>query len=188
MAQLKVLAVLAMVWLAAPSAFAHHPFADEFDRSQSITLAGTLTRIDWQNPHVYAYIDVKDPQGTVVNWKVEMGSTQALTKEGWTRTSVKPGDQVTVQAWRAKNTPTLANAQSFTLPDGKRMAAASSAFTPESQLAQAGEPQQPAEEPSVGTTGAQSEALPTTASPLALYGLLGALALGGALGLRRIRR
>jgi hypothetical protein len=187
MAQLKVLAVLAMVWLAAPSAFAHHPFADEFDRSQTVTLNGTVTRIDWQNPHVYAHVDVKDPQGKMVNWKIEMGSTQALTKEGWTRTSVKPGDQVTIQAWKAKANPTLANAESFMLPDGKKMAAASSAFMAESQLAQAGEPQ-PAQEPSVGTTGAQSEALPSTASPLALYGLLGALAFGGALGLRRIRR
>jgi len=188
MAQLKVLVVLAMVWLAAPSAFAHHPFADEFDRTQSVTLTGTLTRIDWQNPHVYAYVDVKDAQGKVVNWKVEMGSTDALTREGWTQTSVKPGDQVTIQAWKAKSNPTLANAQSFTLPDGKKMATASSAFMAESQLAQADEPQQTTEQQSVGTTGAQSEALPATASPLALYGLLGALALGGAIGLRRMRR
>jgi hypothetical protein len=194
MAQLKVLAVLAMVWLAAPSAFAHHPFVDEFDRTQSITLVGTVTRVDWRNPHVYAYVDVKDPQGKVMNWKVEMGSTEALTREGWTRMSVKPGDQVTIQAWKAKNNATLANAESFTLPGGKKMAAASSASMPETQLAQGGEPrptQEPRsaqEEPSVGTTGAQSEALPSTASPLALYGLLGALTLGGALGLRRIRR
>jgi hypothetical protein len=187
MSQLKVLAVLAAVLLAAPSAFAHHPFADEFDRTQSITLMGTLTRIDWRNPHVYAYVDVKDPQGKVLNWKVEMGSTEALTREGWTRTSVKPGDEVTIQGWKAKINPTLANAESFTLPGGKKMAAASSASMPETQLAQGGEPQ-PGQAPSVGTTGAQSEALPSTASPLALYGLLGALTLGGALGLRRMRR
>lgn len=189
MAHLKAFVVLALVWLAAPSALAHHPFSDEFDRSQTVTLNGTLTRIDWQNPHVYASVDVKDPEGNVVNWKVEMGSTAALTKEGWTRTSLKPGDPVTIQAWRAKNTPTLANAESFTLPNGNKMAAASSAFmAPESQLAR-GEPQPadqlPASEQGVGTTG--TEALPSTASPLALYGLLGALALGGALGLRRIR-
>jgi hypothetical protein len=184
-----------MVWLAAPSALAHHPFAEEFDRSQSMTLTGTLTRIDWQNPHVYVYVDVKDPQGKMVNWKVEMGSPEALTREGWTRTSVKTGDQVTIQAWKAKNNPTLANAESFTLPGGKKMAAASSAFMSETQLAQ-GREGQPAQgrdpqrtpEPSVGTSGAQSDALPSTASPLALFGLLGSLALGGALGLRRIRR
>lgn len=193
MAQLRTLAVIALVWLAAPSAFAHHPFADEFDRSQSITLTGMLTRLDWQNPHVYAYIDVKDAQGRAVNWKVEMGSSNALTKEGWTRTSLKPGDEVTIQGWRAKTSLNLANAESFTLPDGQKMTAASSMhMASEGQLARAGEEQpgvsqeQPADDQRVGTTGA-GEPLPATASPLALLGLLGALALGGALGLRTMR-
>lgn len=173
MAQLRILAVIAMVWLAAPPAFAHHPFADEFDRSQTVTLMGTLTRLDWQNPHVYAFIDVKDAQGNVTNWKVEMGSPTALTREGWTRTSVKTGDQVTIQGWKAKSSVNLANAESFTLADGKQMTAASSMhMAPEGQLARAD----------------QQEALPGTASSLALLGVLGALALGGALGLRRMRR
>jgi hypothetical protein len=194
MAQLRILLVIALVWLAAPSALAHHPFADEFDRSQTVTLAGTLTRLDWQNPHVYAYVDVKDTQGKVVNWKVEMGSPNALMKEGWTKTAVKPGDEVTIQAWKAKNNLTLANAESFTLPGGRKMTAASSIMMSETQLAQA-DSQQPVDQPSVGTTGAQTdpaatpaESLPSTASPLALYGLLGALALGGGMGLRRMRR
>lgn len=182
MAQLRMLAVIAVVWLAAPSAFAHHPFADEFDRSQSITLMGTLTRLDWQNPHVYAYIDVKDAQGQVANWKIEMGSPNALTKEGWTRTAVRPGDEVTIQGWRAKTPTNLANAESFTLPGGKRMTAASSVNMAEGELARADQDQR------VGTTGADPQALPATASPLTLMGILGALALGGALGLRSVRR
>lgn len=184
MAQLRILAVIAVVWLAAPSAFAHHPFADEFDRSQSVTLTGTLTRLDWQNPHVYAYVDVKDAQGKVLNWKIEMGGPDALTRDGWTRTSVKPGDEVTIQGWKAKGAMNLANAESFTMPDGKRMTAASSMhMAPEGQLARA----EPQDEQRIGTTGVESEALPATASPLALLGVLGALALGGALGLRRMR-
>lgn len=193
MAQLKLFALLAMVWLAAPAALAHHPFADEFDRTQTVTLSGTLTRLDWQNPHAYAYVDVKDAQGKVTSWKVEMGSPDALTKEGWTKTSVKAGDQVTIQAWKAKNNATLANAESFTLPGGRKMAAASSVTMSETQLAQADQ-RQSGDQPSVGTTGVQSdpagataESLPSTASPLAWYGLLGALALGGALGVRRMR-
>jgi hypothetical protein len=190
MAQLKVLVVLAVVWLAAPSAFAHHPFGDEFDRSQSITLSGTLTRLDWQNPHVFAYIDVKDAQGKATNWKVEMGSPEALTREGWTRTSVKPGDQVTIQGWRSKNNVSLANAESFTLPDGKKIAAASSMhMEAQSQMAQAQDQPafgQPSDDPTVGTTGEAGDALPATASPLALYGLIGLLGLGGAIGLRMV--
>jgi hypothetical protein len=204
MAQLRILAGLAMVWLAAPPAFAHHPFADEFDRSQSVTLTGTLTRLDWQTPHVYAYVDVKDAQGNATNWKIEMGSPDALTKEGWTRTSLKAGDQVTIQGWKSRRTMNLANAESFTMPDGTRMTAASSMhMAPEGQLARADQQDQPgvtaalpsdSREPQttgdqrVGTTGAESESLPATASPLALFGVLGALALGGALGVRCMRR
>lgn len=196
MAQLRILAVLAMVWIAAPAAFAHHPFADEFDRAQTVTLMGTVTRVDWQNPHVYAFIDVKDARGTATNWKVEMGSPNALTKEGWTRTSVKVGDQVTIQGWKAKGTVNLANAESFTLADGKRMTAASSMnMAPEGQFARADRQDQtgvtselPSDDQRVGTGGADPEALPSTASPLALLGVLGALALGGALGVRRMRR
>lgn len=180
MAQQAIVAVItALLWTT--TALAHHPFSDEFDRTQIVTLAGTITKVEWQNPHVYAYIDVKDSAGKVVNWKVEMGSPDALTKEGWTRTSVKTGDQVTVQGWRAKSNNTLANADSFMLAGGKKIAAASSFHMPlEGQLARAEDQQQ------IGTTG-DTEALPATASPLALYAALGMLALAGALGLRVIR-
>ena len=123
MAQLKVLAVLAMVWLASPAAFAHHPFADEFDRTQTVTLSGTVTRIDWQNPHVYAYVDVKDPAGKNASWKIEMGSPEALTREGWTRTSVKAGDQITITVRPAKaGTPVgLINRAQGVVVNGKQV-------------------------------------------------------------------
>lgn len=184
MAQQRILAVAVTVLLWAVTAAAHHPFNDEYDRTNTVTLTGTVTKIDWQNPHVYVYLDVKD-NNRVNNWKVEMGSPDALTKEGWTQTSVKPGEQVTVQGWRAKAGSNLANANSFTMANGKRMAAASSfdQAAPEGQLAQ----NFPAEQQRVGTTGADPAALPATASPLALYAALGALALAGALGLRAFR-
>lgn len=174
MAQLRILAVVsALLWSTA--AFAHHPFSAEFDSTKPVTLEGTVTQVEWRSPHVYAYVDVKDPSGKVVNWKVEMGGPEALTKAGWTRTSVKPGDQVTIQGWQARATANLANAESFTLPAGKKMAAASSfdVKEPEGQLARSGQ---------------ASEALPSTASPLMVYGLAGLLALAGALGIRAVRK
>lgn len=200
MALLKLF-VFAAVLSGSSVAYAHHPFEAEFDRSKPQTITGTITKVEWQNPHVYAYVDAKDASGKPVSWKVEMGSPVALGKEGWTRTSVKPGDQVTIQGFRAKSNETLLNAESFTLPTGKSVSAASSlqmTATTEGQIAR----NEPADSRPVGTAGSlQSEtssrertpsgpadALPSTASPLYLYGLGGLLALGGALGLRRIRK
>ena len=118
-------------------------------------------------------MDVKDTSGKVNNWKVEMGSPAEIGKKGWTRSSLKPGDAITVEGWRAKNNSYFANADAVTLPDGKKMAGGSSFHmkASEGELAR-------------GTSGT----LPSTASPLALFGLIGALALGGALGLRARRR
>jgi hypothetical protein len=184
MAQQRILAavVTALLWTA--TAAAHHPFSDEFDRTKTVTLTGTVSKIEWQNPHAYVYLDVKDTNGSIDDWKVEMGSPAALTKEGWTRTAVKNGDRVTVQGWRAKSEGSVANASTFVLANGKKMAAASSFnMVPEEQLAQ----NAPAEQQPVGTTGSDTERLPATASPLALYAALGALALAGALGLRAFR-
>ncbi len=178
MAKRASLAVLvAMMWTA--GALAHHPFNAEFDTNQSINLTGTVTKVEWQNPHVYTYLDAKDAQGKVVNWKIEMGSPADLMKEGWTRTSLKTGDSVTVKGWKSKTNPTLANADSF-MVGGKTMQAASSFYgAPSDQLARA---DSNAEPQSTGTAGTQE--LPSTASPLALYLLLGGLSLAGAYGLR----
>ena len=200
MALLKILAVVAALSCSS-AAYAHHPFDAEFDRNKPQTITGTITKVEWQSPHVYAYVDAKDANGRVTNWKVELGSPDALTKEGWTRTSVKFGDQVTIQGFRARNNQMLLNAESFTLPDGKSVSAASSmqntaATDRQNARNESAEPQ------AIGTSGSQttdtrpadsapsrqSEALPSTASPLFLYGLGGLLALGGALGLRRARR
>ncbi len=119
-------AAIAALLLNAAPAFAHHAFSKDFDPEQQVMLNGTVTRVQWASPHVYTYLDVKDDQGKVTNWKVEMGSPAALTKAGWTRTKLKVGEMVTLQGWRAKNGTNFANAEAMTMPDGEKLSAASS--------------------------------------------------------------
>lgn len=108
---------------------AHHSFAAEFDSNKQIKVTGTVTKIDWTNPHVWFYLDVKDESGKITNWGFEMGPPHLLQTSGWTRTTMKLGDTVTVQGSLAKNGSNRANARSVTTPDGKRMGAASSEGT-----------------------------------------------------------
>jgi hypothetical protein len=91
-----------------------------------VTLSGKVTKVQWANPHVYTYIDVKDDKGKNTNWKVEMGSPSDLMKAGWTRTKLKVGETVALQGWRAKNGTNFANAEEMTMPDGQKLSAASS--------------------------------------------------------------
>lgn len=105
---------------------AHHSFAAEFDSNKQVKLTGTVTKIDWTNPHVWFYMDVKDESGKITNWGFEMGPPHLLQTSGWTRTTMKLGDSITVQGSLAKNGSNRANARSVTTPDGKRMGAASS--------------------------------------------------------------
>jgi len=123
------LATAALLTLAATiPAVAHHSFAAEFDRSKMVTLTGTVTKLAWVNPHARFYIDVKDEAtGKVNNWDWELSSPNGLMRRGWTRNSLKQGDTVTVTGWLAKNAPHVANAQSVTLANGKRVFAGSSA-------------------------------------------------------------
>ena len=108
-------------------AFAHHSAAAEFDVNRSFDLSGVITKIEWTNPHAHFYLDVKDAQGKVTNWDFEMGSPNALMHEGWFRTSLKPGDDVTVQGFRAKDGSNLVNAKTVKLSDGRNVFAGSSA-------------------------------------------------------------
>jgi len=123
------LATAALLSLAATiPAVAHHSFAAEFDRSKMVTVTGTITKLAWVNPHARFYIDVKDEAtGKVNNWDWELSSPNGLMRRGWTRNSLKQGDTVTVTGWLAKNAPHVANAQSVTLANGKRVFAGSSA-------------------------------------------------------------
>jgi len=107
-------------------AMAHHSFAAEFDEHRPVKLTGTVTKIEWTNPHAYFYIDVRDERGKVTNWGLEMGSPNGLMRQGWTRHSLNTGDQVTVEGSQAKDGSKLANARSVVLASGQKLFAASS--------------------------------------------------------------
>jgi hypothetical protein len=121
--------------LGTASTIAHHSFAAEFDAGQPINLKGTVTKIEWMNPHTYFYIDVAEPAGQTVNWGLEMGSPNGLMRAGWTRNTLKVGDVVTVEGSRAKDKAYIGNARVVVLAaTGKRLFAASSQVdTPQQQ-------------------------------------------------------
>jgi hypothetical protein len=105
---------------------AHHAFAAEFDRDQPVEVTGTVTLVEWMNPHARFYVDAADEDGEIVNWDFELGSPNGLMRQGWRRDSLKPGDVVTVSGWRARNAAHVVNAREVTLADGKRVFASSS--------------------------------------------------------------
>ena len=105
---------------------AHHSFEAEYDFNKPMKVTGTVTKMEWMNPHAHFYVDVKDASGKVTNWNFELGAIPVLLKQGWRRDSLKQGDQVTVEGSRAKDGSNSANARSVTLPDGRRVFAGSS--------------------------------------------------------------
>jgi hypothetical protein len=105
---------------------AHHSFAAEYDENKPITLTGSVTKLEWMNPHARFYVDVKDASGKVTNWEFELANLNALIRRGWTRNSLKPGDVVTVEGYLAKDGAPLVNTKTVTLSDGKKVFAGSS--------------------------------------------------------------
>ena len=105
---------------------AHHSFAAEFDEKKPVTLKGTITRMEWVNPHSWLYIDVKGPDGKIQNWGLEFGSPNALYRRGWKKESLPIGTEVTVTGWLSKTDPLKGNAKDVILPDGKKLFAGSS--------------------------------------------------------------
>jgi hypothetical protein len=124
-AYLGILVAGAGLLLSPPSVFAHHSFAAEYDASKPVELKGTVTKVEWTNPHARFYVDVKDANGKVTNWNLELASPNVLTRNGWTRHSLKEGDVITVQGSRAKDGDNLANARTVVLADGKKVFAGS---------------------------------------------------------------
>lgn len=114
-----VLVGIALVLTAGLPLLAHHSFAAEFDANQPITLKGVVTKVEWMNPHVYFYLDVKDENGKVVSWAAEGAPPNALYRNGWRKDSLKPGDAITVDAYRAKDGSSTVNVRVVILPDGK---------------------------------------------------------------------
>jgi len=115
-----VLAALLAV-TGAGAALAHHSFASEFDASKKLKLTGTVTKVQWRNPHTYFFVDVKGENGEIHNWAMELGSPNVLMRRGWTRDSLKIGDQVTVEGSRARDNSYKGNANSVMMADGKRL-------------------------------------------------------------------
>jgi hypothetical protein len=123
---MKTLTLAAALLAVTASLEAHHSFAAEFDANQPITLKGTIARIDLVNPHSWLYVDVKNPDGTVVRWNVEMGAPNALIRRGVTKASVPVGMEVTVEGFRAKDGSRTANGRTVTLADGRGLFTGSS--------------------------------------------------------------
>ena len=106
--------------------FAHHSFSAEFDGTKAISLKGTVTRVEWMNPHIWIYLDAKDEKGAVSKWQCEGGAPNGLVRGGWGRADLKAGDPVTIDGSLSKDGTNTCNARSVKLPGGKRVFAGSS--------------------------------------------------------------
>ena len=111
---------LSLLLAAAPLA-AHHSFAAEFDANAKVILKGTVTAMDWVNPHAWIHLDVKNPDGTVTPWMIETGTPNTLFRRGFTKESLKAGTEIVVEGYRAKNGKNRANGRDLMLPGGKRL-------------------------------------------------------------------
>jgi len=116
----SAIALFALCAAAAPGS-AHHSFAGEFDVDKPIKLQGTITRVEWINPHAWIHIDVRKPDGTVESWAIEGGTPNTLYRRGITRDSIKSGMVINVDGYLARDGSKKANGRDLTLPDGRKL-------------------------------------------------------------------
>ena len=124
----RIFNLLAVVLLLGGTAFAHHAFSNEFDDTKPVTLEGVVTQINWENPHVYFYVDVKESDGTVVNWACETRGPSGLARRGWKRDSLKIGDKVVVTGFRARNGTHTADGRQVSMADGRKILSGSTNY------------------------------------------------------------
>lgn len=120
-AMLSAAGVVAVLLAIASPSLAHHSGAAEFDSNKKIDLTGTVTKMEWVNPHAHFYIDVKGPDGKVTNWNLELASPSILIRNGWRKDSVKEGDAVTVTGSQARDGANLGIANTIVFPDGRKL-------------------------------------------------------------------
>jgi Family of unknown function (DUF6152) len=116
-------ALLAGFILACGTAYAHHSVAAEFDESKPVTITGKITKVDWLNPHIWIYMDVAAKDGKKSAWQCEGGAPNTLTRNGWTKNSLKIGDELTVEGSMAKDASNTCKANAVKLADGRRVLA-----------------------------------------------------------------
>lgn len=120
-----VISIVAAILISTSTAFAHHAFSSEFDSTRPVSLRGTITRMEWINPHSWMHLDVVNEDGTVETWMIEAGPPGVLVRRGWDRDSVKAGTEVRVEGYQARDGSNRANGRDVTLPDGRRLFAGS---------------------------------------------------------------